>query len=86
MKKASSKPKRKPAHLCFKQVDEFLAKHNTRLDLGLTMNFDAKPVTAKVNLAVGTTKVDQSKRAKPKTVICVFCPFCGVNLDEVGPN
>lgn len=62
---------------CLTQMDERLAKHNSRIQTQFSFSGD--------NLSdvlctpyIGTEKIDRARRKKAVGVIPTFCPFCGV--------
>lgn len=75
---AAKKSAKKPATCkCVETVNKSLEKHNSRIAQGFQINF-ANPARS------GTTppllmlhKIDDRKRTKMPSVICVYCPFCG---------
>lgn len=61
-------------HKCFTEANKLLAKENTEIDFAYVFSdMDVKPI-------IRTTKLDPSKRGKPKTLMASHCPFCGTKL------
>lgn len=60
---------------CIKTVNEFLALHNTKIEL---------PWMGPQRPFVQTMKLDDKKRGKPKMMFASCCPFCGERYPEAG--
>lgn len=72
-KKKSTKTK---ACNCCEDVDKRLASHGLKLDSRIGLDFDSKSM-ATVAPLVAVVSVKTGK-LKDKTVVCNYCPFCGV--------
>jgi hypothetical protein len=61
---------------CIERVNkDILAEHNTVLLEPFWTS------SGKRGLFIETTKLDSSKRGKPKKIFTTYCPFCGEKHD-----
>lgn len=66
---------------CITTANEFLAEHNTKIELPMWTS------SGKRTPFVQTVKLDDKKRGKPKMIFASCCPFCGERFgDEAAPR
>ena len=59
---------------CVELANQKLAEHNTQIEPIIVFGQD------RLGIGIRTTLVTQKKRARPKTIMASFCPFCGSKL------
>lgn len=78
--KAAARRSQSKACDCVTQVNEQLAEHNTQIAVAITLKTSPNQIGSLP--LVATTKLEDHKRGRPKTVVCSYCPFCGKKLPE----
>lgn len=63
---------------CAEQVNEQLAKFNTRLERPMLLNLTTGE--SRCGLEIAAAKVNPKLRGRKKTVLATYCPFCGKRL------
>jgi hypothetical protein len=59
-------------HKCIAMANEALAPHNTQIE-----NIWEAGSSITAQFGIRTSKVDPSKRGKPKLLVATYCPLCG---------
>lgn len=72
---------------CIKKVNEKLANAGYGYKVDVSLVFDAK-MNADERLAINTYWNDPLKRKKkkPPSMLCTFCPFCGIRATKATTN
>jgi hypothetical protein len=65
---------------CIKNINEHLAGYNTKITVPIWTASDGRPSF------VETSKIDEKKRGKPKSVFASCCPFCGEKYSDNRPE
>ena len=59
---------------CYKEMNQALAEHNTRLVPSVILSACGRAV---VRVTIETEKLDSRKRPGPVNLTGSYCPFCG---------
>ena len=59
-------------HKCIALANKALAPHNTQIE-----DIWEAGATLTAQIGIRTSKVDPSKRGKPKLLVAIYCPMCG---------
>lgn len=65
---------------CVEQVNLELEKYNACLRTKLIADFKTREMDRRIVLPL--SKRDSTKKSKLPTVLCTYCPICGIKLED----